>query len=220
MLKKLAGLCCLAVLASASAAHATAIGTSETFILSQDSCGGGCGSDDAKIVLTQTTATTVTVTETLLGGTVFVGGTGTDALDFNVKGAGTLVYGLADTKDFSVNTKSGPFSASPFGSFLDQVDCVSCSGSKKTNTDGPLQFTLTSATGVQLSDFVANAGGYYFSSEVLCPDGQTGDIAANTFSITTVSPVPEPSSLMLMGTGILFVAAMFRRRQQADSFIG
>jgi hypothetical protein len=92
------------------------------------------------------------------------------------------------------------------------VDCPTCQGGQAGNLKGPLSFTVLNAV---LSDFVANAGGYYFASDIAIDiDGttRTGNVAAlgpNTPS------VPEPSSLMLFGTGVTALGGLIRRRMTA-----
>ncbi|HEY4381729.1 MAG TPA: PEP-CTERM sorting domain-containing protein [Acidobacteriaceae bacterium] len=197
-------------------AHADTIGTIGTFTLTN---GGSCCSPGpfGTITLTQTAAGVVTVMETLAPNEYFVGTGAGDSLGFNVKPAdGALTIGNITAGFHNV----GSDSLSPFGSFLEAVTCddpASCHGGQTSNIVGPLSFTVTSALGVNVSDFIVNGGGYYFASDIFLGNittgvGNTGNVASIGGTFTTPTPTPEPSSLMLLGTGIVGGVGMMRRK--------
>jgi len=172
------------------------------FTLDQDGCTGTCGAAPfGTVTLVQTTATLVTVTETLSG---WFAGTGAgDALEFNVAGPiviGNLIAGFA--------VGPSPDTASKFGGFLASVTCTVCQGGNQSNPAGPLSFTITSATGISISDFKANGGGYYFASDIIGRNGNTGNVAARN----SITPVPEPASFvtLLSGVGLLGLGITIR----------
>ena len=214
MLKKFLLLSSALVLAAAPFAKADTIGTVATFSLTADGCSGGCGAGPyGTITLTQSATGVVTVNETLASGVAFVGTGAGVSLEFNLTGSPAVTIGNITNPFFS----NGPDTASTFGNFNYSVTCwnksakTGCGPGGSNPNPGPLSFTVTNGTGVNVSDFVANSGGYFFSSDVLGVTGNTGNVAAKG-GTTTIPTVPEPSSLLLFGTGVLSAAGLIRRK--------
>jgi hypothetical protein len=188
------------VLALVPAAHASVL-----FTLDQDACTGTCGTAPfGTILLVQTTSTLVTVTETLAANEFFAGTGAGDALEFNVTGSITIGN---ITSGFGIGP--APDSASAFGAFLESVTCTACNGGNVGNPPGPLSFTVTSAGGVTIADFVANSGGYFFAADIMGANGNTGNVAA--LGGGSVQAIPEPLSLSLVGAGLLGLGLLRRR---------
>src|SRR5258706_8009417 len=169
-----------------------------TFTLDQDGCTGTCGSAPFGTVVISDNGSGnsafVHVVETLAANENFAGSGAGQDLEFNVAGAITISH--ISPGSFIVGP--APATASTFGTFLASVTCDICQGG--SGPTGPLSFDVGSATGVTTANFFANAGGYFFASDISGNNGKTGNVAPKAGRSPQPPPVPEPTSIVLFGT--------------------
>ena len=201
-------LCCVGLLASTTAvAHADAI-------LTSTSVDGECC---FKVDLNQLNANEIQVTVTTIDGATYFASTGNGtnhpgfafSLAGDPTGAGliTNVIGGWGT-DLTYNSDTSP----ALGTFDYQMTTP---GSGTSSRISSLIFDVNE-TGISYSSFIPSTGsdgGNLFAADILGNDGGTGmSYIAGSIPAAT----PEPSSLLLLGTGIIGLAGVARKRISAE----
>jgi hypothetical protein len=156
------------------------------------------------------------VTETLATGDVYVVGGAGDALVFDLSGdpALTATGGTPNVTGLTTGFTFHPAgdTISSIGAFDYDITCSGCgSGTSPPNLSGPISFTIDN---ILTSDFTTTDG-YYFESDIGGVVGNgynTGNVGGKVDTTGSSPVVPEPSSLLLLGTGIIGAAGLMRRR--------
>jgi hypothetical protein len=198
----------LLALVTTPAARADAI-----YNFTVDGCSAVCGPQTpfGTIDLHAVNSTTVQITVSMLNGNEFLTTGSHVGFAFNVKGS-AVTLGTLPTGWKSAGTN---LSQPSFGTFSNGIDCTQGNWTSKQGCAGSdpwvgtLQFDVSRASGLTLSDFVGDNKGYFFSADIISGmTGKTGPIGAKG----NVTPVPEPGTLAMMGSGVLSLAFGWRKR--------
>jgi len=106
---------------------------------------------------------------------------------------------------FASDTTNGP----ALGTF--DFEVTNPGNGANAHNGGPLVFDLVDSDGLSFANFIANDLGFYFEADILDATGATGTSGISTPGVIT-GAVPEPSSLLLLGSGLAALAGFLRRR--------
>lgn len=172
------------------------------------------------VTLTTSGNTATFIVSSLNSGFIF------DTFGFNFTGAGTLSLSpvFPPTGEVGSASLNGSGNEDGFGSFTYNFDtgknggssggdCVVTAGSPGAGCT--FAFTVVDSlpgnltTSLFESTSSGGSGSGFFAGHLAAGNGNTGFVGD---TMPSTSPVPEPSSLMLLGTGALALAGVIRRR--------
>ncbi len=213
----------VALIATATPAQADTFNFTSCHISNASGTGLACppaGTSFGTVTLTQS-GTSVLVDVVLNSGNRFVetGAGGGELFLFNDSLSGSTITNISATLNGATVTIPGglsgftnlsPVHADGTGFFTASVECTdssACNGGSTPNIND-LHFTVTSATLAQLE--VGNGNDNLFVADILC--GQTG-CTGLTGPVDVSATVPEPTTLLMVGTALLGLGAAWRRRR-------
>lgn len=193
---------CLAFILPARAASFT----SYLNFISDPSIGSGTL---GTVTVTQNSANVVEFNVQLASNTAFVSTGGPhSAFTFNLDLSTPFTLAFVNPTNGMFTYSAGNVTNTPYGVFSNGIDCPGCGPGASHAYPGVLDFTITDASGINLSNIIANTSGYYFSADVIGPAGGTGNIAS-----TSISPVPEPRSYAMLLAGLALIGFTARHRK-------
>jgi hypothetical protein len=186
-----------------SAPNASAI----DFQLTSDHCTGGCGTAPFGTVSVVQAGANVTITVTLAAGYSFVQTGAADFQAFKFNGVGVTLADISVAAHTpALVAATGAFNGDGTGDFVFGINCPTCQNGGAGAFTNPITFTVANATIADLTQ--ANALGNIFVADVLAPNGNTGPVDVSG----PPTNVPEPTSLTLLGFGVLSAGLAWRKR--------
>jgi hypothetical protein len=195
----------------------------DQYQLTLDACGRrGCGTAPfGTIDVTQKGLNTVNIAVSLNPGNKFIGTGFQQNFGFDIIGNPTITLSNLPGGWSLVSHAAGSLNFGAFGSLDYALTCnnQTCGHGNPHQFSGPLSFDVT-ATGLTPGSFkeLSRPGSEaaYFAADIWGSTGRTGPVGATFVETQAASATPEPSSLLLLGTGVgLLGFSWFRRRRKA-----
>jgi hypothetical protein len=187
----------LVLMVAAAPAHALLLN------FTSDHCTGGCGTPPFGTVDLEQNGTTVDVTVHLFSPNFFVKTGSVDfmAFKFNLTDLDHNDVVTVDAHVPGLAVHQGFFNGDGTGIFGWGIDCPTCSNgaSDKFNTD--IVFHVTNAVIADLTH--TNNLGNVFVADIIGSTGNTGPVDVNQGGGIGGSTIPEPATLLLLGSGLL-----------------
>jgi hypothetical protein len=199
------------------------LGVGTTYALTSFTLNDGNGfapdQDYATIDITLTGNTLHVVVTALTGFGIFGNGAGNGAFGFNIDGSTTVTFANIDPSTGGGACNSG--NGGNFDGWGDFELSLECGSASQNVTSLSFDLTRPSDPFTSESDIVEdNAKGYNFAAHICVRD--TDGCSATGFATTgggpggpatTATQVPEPSSMLLLGSGFLALAKYARRKR-------
>jgi hypothetical protein len=150
----------------------------------------------------------------LVSGVQFVNTGAGDAIVFNTTTPVTLSN---ISSGFSQDPSGSPIHVGFFGDFDYGILCSGCGSGGSSPLPGPLTFTAANGGGLSITEFIGNSGGFFFAADIINENAPgttkpTGNVGTSDPTLTT--SVPEPTTFMLFGAGLLALGLARRRRSR------
>jgi len=182
-----------------------------TFDFTSDHCTGGCGTPPFGTVTVLQNGTTVDVTVHLNSPNFFVktGSADQQAFKFNATGV-VLADITVDAHTPALVAATGAFNGDGTGNFAFGINCPSCGGGASDQFNTNIVFHVANATIADLT--AANNLGNIFVADIISATSGGGTGNTGPVDVTGAAPIPEPSTLLLLGSGLAGVGLWGRKR--------